>query len=895
MSSQEPAIPEEAVDGAIGVDDGGREAGDIELAIFRRIRSLSNISGKRMIANSGGNGYRRYLADPLSMFSQEEADNTQPPKPPSVGSSKGDDDDDEDDNFEDDAESGPGHSFSHGVAWRDAMVQACADLLGKSLDELEREFTNSKTATEASSTVFSCETQSFEPMPRDVADYAIMSTLKVQDPLSMQNATSWLFNMMDRTGAGYVLREEFIRYAPFIGPVADAAIAGIVFDELVQEQVRRAVENDSNNAPTDRKGKRVKVEKERNSFGKVGEGLRRRKQSAPSKNAEVGSHAPSDDDKEDSSLANDTNVSITTQPGDALARELYPPSIALRYETWRTFFIAIQDKYRCHDDDWSNVKQQLGIDSGERLIKSQGAVDHSDLFPTLGKLYLSERYLIFHAAVGRNHYVARLGAIAEVSSSAIPLMMRDCLKITLESEVQAAMDGVSALLKEEPPESGGGAQNGQEKKEPDAKQEPTLSEHVGVLMRKFSSGRKPLTFSLMEFRETRRRDNWVKIVRELVAAHKLHVQLGFGSSGRAVPSVQSLAVSTSDEISRSEGEANSKVDKKAQEMDKGKVLNYIRSPFRNEPSPPLLVVAAHGNIVRFRALRRVTRKRVSNSLLLFSHPDRNAQLINWYTDSVRAYDNRRGRSWIERALAAIRDNMDINDRMYRVQDDEPFDPAILGDAIGRFAELCSPLARTTQFLSHLFQWRNPPATVLAILVCIGIAAKGLVNYVPAFLLFSQAALVVETKYNWLGLGMGRAESEDAEKRQANVIALVTQVHDTLAAAQNVLSKLNRELGKVQSLFLWGAEEWQCWMAVGFLVFVSLILLIVPTRSLFLGTVFFFFFKHFLPPSNPALRFWQGVPSRVGKQSKLSRKADARRRRRGSTPKATEHLSGQEES
>lgn len=891
MTSQEPATPDEMVDGAIGVDDGGREAGDIELAIFRRIRSLSNVSGKRLIANSGGNGYRRYLADPLSMFSQG-AEDTQPPESPSVGSSKSDDEDDEADTLEEDADSGLEHYVSHGVAWRDAMVQACADLLGKNLEELEREFTSSKAATDASNTAFSCETKSFEPMPRDVADYAIMSTLKVQDALSMQNATSWLFNMMDRTGAGYVLREEFIRYAPFIGPVADAAVAGIVFDELVQEQVRRAAENNDDEVLTDRKGKQTKVESERNSPGETREGLRRRKQSAPRKNAEVGSHAPREDDNENGSLANDSNVSVMTQPGDPSARELYPPAMALRYETWRPFFVAIQDKYRCHDDDWVNVKQQLGIDSGEHLIKSQPAVDHSDLFPTLGKLYLSERYLIFHAAVGRNHYVARLGAIAEVNNSAIPLMMRDCLKITLESEVKVAMDGISALPKEDSSDSKGNAQNGQQKKEPDAKREPTLSEHVGTLMRKFSSGRKPLMFSLMEFRETKRRDNWVKIVREIVAAHKLHVQLGFGSSGRAVPSVQSLQVPSSDEVSHGEGETDSKENKKAQEMNKGRMLNYIRSPFRNEPSPPLLVVAAHGNIVRYRALRRVTRKRVTNSLLLFSHPDRNAQLINWYTDSVRAYDNRRGRSWIERALTAIRDNMDINDRMYRLQDDEPFDPAILGDAIGRFAELCSPVARTMQFLSHLFQWRNPPATILAILVCIGIAAKGLVNYVPAFLLFCQAAWVVETRYNWLGLGMGQAGSEDAETRQANVLALVAQVHDTLAAAQNVLSKLNRELGKVQSLCLWGTEEWQSWVAVGFLMFVSLILLIVPTRTLFLGTVFFLFFKHFLPPSNPALRFWQGIPSRVVKQTKLSRKAEARRRRRGSTPRASQHLSNQ---
>lgn len=773
---------------------------------------------------------------------------------------------------------------SHGIAWRDAMVQACADLLGKSLHELRADYAAATAAAAASNTAFASEARSFEPTPRDLADYAIMTTLKVQDALAMQNATSWLFNMMDRTGAGYVLRDEFVRYAPFIGPVADAAVAGLVFDELVREQARRAAEDDEGTAAQAPKqrggqrffgGKRKDVPKKNDRVSR--DGLRRRHTlSTPGaqSSADTASRASVDgaDDGDNRSVSTNGTVSAGTHSTEHPSRDLYPPAIALRYETWRPFFVAIQEKHHYKDGDWSNVKQQLGIDAGEVLIKSQGALDHSDVFPTLGKLYLSQRYLIFFAAVGRNHYVARLGAIAEVSTAAIPIMMRDCIQVLLESEKQAALDGVSASApsKGEHAEPGSTSQNGRRGHEADIRQEPTLSQHVGKLMKQYTAGRKPLLFSLLEFREQKRRDNWLHLVMEIVAAHKLHVQLGFGSSGRAVPSVQVQEPDEEEISSHSEKDpGQDNISRKTSEI---RILNYQRSPFRNEPSPPLLAVAAHANIVRYRALRRVTKKRVSSSLLLFSHAERNAQLVNWYTDSVRSYGNQSGRTWIERALAAIRENMDTNERIYRVQDDEPFDVGRLGDAIGRFAELCSPLVRVIQFFNHLFQWRNPPATVLAILVCIFIAANGLVHYVPACLFFIQAAWVVETKFNWLGLGMGRTESEDAERRQANVLALVAQVHDTLAAAQNVLTRLNREIGKVQLLFLWGSEEWQSWVAVGALCGIGLILLVVPSQTLFLFFFFFMFFKHFLPPTNPGQKYWQTIPSRIEVRPRISGKA-----------------------
>lgn len=899
-----PSEPDGMVDGATGQNDGGREAGDVELAIFRRIRSLSgSTSGltRRRLLPSAGESFHRYFADPLSMFSAEErnADQSQTPDSSNSGTSTGnsaipdgessvEDHSEPTEELRDDAGESLQHYVSYGVAWRDAMVQACADLLGKSLEELQRDYNAVSAAAASSNTAFSPEARSFEPTPRDLADYAIMTTLKVQDAFAMQNATSWLFNMMDRTGAGYVLRDEFVRYAPFIGPVADAAVAGLVFDELVLEQARRAAEDASAAREEDvRQGpnlhggnRREKIDYARKRARSTVEGLRRRRPSFPGA-GDGGSEVcgPSGDGIEDSdNISVSTNGTFSNGSGvhDA-PRDLYPPAVALRYDTWRPFFLAIQEKHHYIDVDWVQVKQQLGIDPGELLIKSQGALDHSDVFPTLGKLYLSQRYLIFYAAVGRNHYVARLGAVAEVSTMAIPIMMRDCIKVVLESETQAAMDGVSAPPKKESVETGSTSKKGPHGRETDIRQEPTLSQHVGKLMRQYTAGRKPLLFSLLEFREQKFRDNWVNLTMEMVAAHKLHVQLGFGSSGRAVPSIEVSQSKNPDHSSAMEGV--SEEDEVSPETSEIRTLNYACSPFRNEPSPPLLAVAAHANIVRYRSLRRVTRRRVSHSLLLFSHAERNSRLVNWYTDSVRAFQNQSSRTWIERALSAIRENMDTNDRIYQVQDDEPFDVKRLGDAIGRFAELCSPLVRVIQFFNHLFQWRNPPATVLAMLVCIFIAGNGLVHYVPASLVFFQAAWIVETKYNWLGLGMGRTGLEDAERRQANVLALVAQVHDTLAAAQNVLGRMNRELGRVQLLFLWGSEEWQSWAAVGVLCIAGFVLLIVPSRTLFLFFFFFMFFKHFLPPTNPGLKYWQAIPSRIEDQSKRASKASISRKRK----------------
>ncbi|CAN8072245.1 unnamed protein product [Agarophyton chilense] len=852
------------VDGVTGVHDGGREEGDVELAIVRRIRN--NFSGNSLknaaMRLRGPTSLATTFQDPLSMFREsidedsietntdnsEESSNHDPSSESLAPRGTADAKDD----------SAPFSGVSTGSAWRDAVVKACADLLGKSMEQLQIEYHASTKAPNPSSAAFA---SGFEPTPRDLADYVIMSTLRAQDTLAMQNATSWLFNLMDKTGSGFVLREEFMKYTPFIGPVADAAVAGSIFDELIKDQVRRAPElgDEADKKPfsvrreRSQEGRKDKVIFRSELVGRSGARWRR-PSPAPVRRAREKAG------KELRRLSSDTHRSELRVAGESTSSspsaELYPLDLALRFDTWKRFFEAIQDKYACHDDDWLRVKSELGIDPGELLIKSQGALDHSDLFPTLGKLYLSQRYIVFMAAVGKNHYVVRLGTVAAIEKGSIPFMMRDSIEIKLETETRAARDGLLTLV--ETPERGT-ADNPYTSA--DDHEEETLSQYVGKLTRQFMSNKKPLVFSLLEFRETRKRDNWIRLILEMVAAHKLHIHLGFGSTGRAVPSIPQDDSATKNGEINEEGPSNGGGD--ASEPPKSGPPNYLRSPFRHEPSPPLFAVAAHANIVRYRALRRVTEKRASDSLMVFSRPDQKHQLINWYTESVRAHERQSGRTWIGRALAAIRENMEANDCLYQAQDAEPFDAGRLGDAIGRFAELCSPLARVVQSLNYLFQWRNPPATILAILVCVTIAAKGLVNFVPAALFFIQAAWVVETKYNWLGLGMGRPEKEDARRRRANVLEMVAQMHDVLMAAQNVLNSLNRELGKVQALFLWSGEDWQSWVVVLALCFSGFVLLIVPGRTLLFLLFFMLFFRHFLPPSNPWLTFWQTIPSRIG--------------------------------
>lgn len=761
--------------------------------------------------------------------------------------------------------------------WRDMMADACANLVSKSIHELEMDYNRLGGPG------------SGDLAPRDFTDYAIMSTLQSYDTFAIHNAPSWLFNTMDRSGSGHVLRDEFVKYTPFMAPVADAAVARSIFEELIRAQVAAHVQEEA-----DLRAEELEREKHESHgfrfpwFPNPEHNRPKRRQRPPLpervRSAATSSRTP-------------MGVDSQGRPPESAPADLYPISVALRYPTWKAYFDKIQQLSKADDEDWDHVRYELGLDPTERLITSEGAVDHSDILPTLGKLYLSQRYLVFFAAVGRNHYVARLGSVLEVGQRSMPLLMRDCFTVKLSSETQAAMDGLSA-----PATTDGGALNkpdngtdGQGRPDshstteggasgkrnnggpPWAGPETPTPTHVKNLMRQFSGGGKPLVFSLIELRDTRRRDNWMAIIRELAQAHRLHVTLGFGSSGRVVPRLYSGEISAQGSSNpggiteigqglRADNDSGDNISSNGDSPRKQDYMVYLMSPFRNEAPPPLLAVAAHANVLRYLALKSVKGARNPSALLVFSHAERSTRAVNWYVDSVRAHDDRAGRSWIERAMGAIRENMELNKRVYNVQDDEPFDVARLGEGIGRLAELCTPLARAWQFYTHLVQWRNPPATVLALLFCLYVVYMGWVQYIPAMALFSQSALIVVTKTGAFGLDKwmwGGGRPEDAEERQANVLELVSQVHDTLCAAQNVIRNINLTLGKVQALCLWGTGEmWQSWIAVGVITLVGGVLFFVEARLIFAIVVFMAFAKHFLPPNNVALKYWSRIPTRV---------------------------------
>jgi hypothetical protein len=309
----------------------------------------------------------------------------------------------------------------------------------------------------------------------------------------------------------------------------------------------------------------------------------------------------------------------------------------------------------------------------------------------------------------------------------------------------------------------------------------------------------------------------------------------------------------------------------------GRYLAYLMSPFRNEPPPPLLAVAAHANVVRYRSLKIVSGACNPVSVLVFSHADRCTASVNWYVESVRMHDNRSGRSWIERAMDAIRENMAINKRVYVADDDEPFDVARLGEGIGRLAELCTPVMRLAQFVTHILQWRNPPATVLALVTCFYFVYEDWVQYIPTLMMLFVAGLIVATRSEMFGLEgwmWGGGRPEDSRQRQANVLEMVASVHDTLRAAQNVIKRLNDLLGKVQALCMWGTgAEWQSWVSVGAVVGLGGLMLFANARALFCIAVVLTFSRHFAPPRTPPERFWASVPTRLVPDGGMEKKTN----------------------
>uniref|UniRef100_A0A7S1XEX1 GRAM domain-containing protein n=1 Tax=Compsopogon caeruleus TaxID=31354 RepID=A0A7S1XEX1_9RHOD len=660
------------------------------------------------------------------------------------------------------------------------MIGVCAKIQGKSLEVLKEEFDEDISLNSVRGGMFSVLPE--DRRPRDFPDFVIMTTLQARDSFNVQNARSWMFNVMDRTGEGTVLREEFVRYASLMQPVADPAVADLVFRELVNPKFSGGA-----------------------SVVKAAEAV---VEDLPSTKSAGFDEDPSRKSSETISHASE-NKPIFVE---------VPSSMSIIYETWKNFVDKLKKIYNRVDAEWETAKELLGLDPVEPLIKGHGAIDHSDTIPVPGRLFLSERYLVFLASMGSKHYVIRLGVISGVERYSLPVMLRDCVKISIEPETRSALKGekISSV--------------------PTTSSVPTnsLGHTAANAVRLCSISGAPLIFSFHEFRSSLKRDMWIAYLDEMVAAHRLHAKFGFGSKGRA-PSGTCEWPATAQ-----------------------------NSPFRQDPSPPLFAVGAAVNILRTRSLKTATGRR-SFKLLLFSHPDTNRDAVKWYVDSIQAFDGHERRSWVTRAIDSIAENMEINSRIYDVNEEEPFDVAKLGEGIARFYDLCRPMIWIYYEYERLMQWRNPPATILAAIVCFFIAKNNMTHLIPSFFMLAYAGVILAVRVRLVGFKGtdAAAAAASADARSQGMFELMTQVHDALHSAQNTFVRLNKQFGKLETLHLWGIP-WMSWAYLIFVLSIALTMAIIPLRLLFIVFCLDAFTRHFRYPDGAANRFWENIPSNMAK-------------------------------
>ena len=715
--------------------------------------------------------------------------------------------------------------------WNNQIIESCAHFLRKSVSELNDEYQDKFIS---SNNAF--PDHSAELLPRDFADFVIISALKANLSLKKKNLCAWYFNLMDRNGSGYVQKEEFVRYSPYMSPVSDGAMSGTIFSILLATQEQsdhnsaRQCLNSQNCEPV--------------TTGSSSEQLCGTDSSPLEHTTNVMLHTRRRKILRRNNGGNDSSSCEGSPKSATVAYNLLPSGNALLFETWQKYYESVLENYAIDDPEWSKVKEEVGIDPDEVLIKSENAVAHVDFLPSLGKIYLSQRYLIFHAAIGINHYVARLGAVIDVRKSSIPFLLRDVFEVFLASETQAAIQGITSSNYVTPRES-------------HRKRKQSIPEHIEKIMKKFTSGVKPLVLSLLEVGDSAKRDEWVTIIQEIVCGHELHRRMGFGNSGRVSFAFQHR-LETEDEISIEARRAELARSRQR----RSKSIDDVYSPFLNEPLTPLLVIAAHVNVARYKSFECELVRSNPHRLLIFSHPQLHKSKIKWFVDSVQKHDGWTERSWIKRVLSSVRENIDTNERLYNAHDFEPVSIPVLTTNIGRLAELCSPLANFVQNCNYLFQWRNPSATILAILSCIFISTRELIVYIPSMVVFSLILCVIETRFSIIGLYEQGSSAEEAREQRENVFQMVAQVQDALQAAQNVILYVNKHLGKVQTLFLWRCDYRKSWIALMFLAATTVVLSMFSAKLLFMTCVFFMFGKHFLPPSNPVLRFWESVPSNL---------------------------------
>jgi len=644
--------------------------------------------------------------------------------------------------------------------------------------------------------------------------------------LKMKNGRSWMFNLMDRSGIGAVYKEEFIRYVGLASEIADPIVAEDIYFHLMSLQKQRDRE-------------------ERQKNGKQ--------------------------DVEESAIDADEDAGIL-------------------YDTWKLFLDQFRHVFKDrNEDEWTKVKKKLGIDSSECLVQTESALDHSEVLPTPGVLYLSHRYLVFFASMGVRHWVIRLECVASVSKSSLPVLMRDCLQVHLEPEYKTALRGIYSRKSEvniaEHSLSGAGQgtgsaggnesdSSGGESPEDGIVFDPELAQAAIDVGRQFSNSAHPLVFSFMELNESKRRDQWLYSVQEMSAAYNVHNSVGFKE--KAAGRVRSYSefglrvklVVCMDWVDR---------------ISSSRAIE-LESPFRNDPRVPLLALIAAMNVMRSQVLKEVTKRDAISSLFIFS---RCAGLISterasseaqdarrWYLDTVRTIRKQTTveSSWMERTVQAIQKNIEINNQVYKVEDEEPFDVGKFGEVCGRFWSLIKPGVDLYEAYENLIRWKQPPATVLAIVISLYIYRNNLVSYLPSLVLIVYCAVLLVTRLSLVGMDLffnNEAVQLAAFSRAREVensesyIKMVTNVHAALQGVQNVISSWNRILGKIESLNHW-AMPWMSWVLCGALVLGSFVVALIPMRHLFLLMMLENFTRHFRFPGGDT--FWEAIPIDMAKES-----------------------------
>ncbi|KAK4538320.1 hypothetical protein CDCA_CDCA17G4345 [Cyanidium caldarium] len=694
--------------------------------------------------------------------------------------------------------------------WRDAIATACADMLHVTLDDLRRRHERYRSerqgkAPGAADRSFAIDEGDLGARaPRDFADYVIMKTLRAHDVFSMQNARSWTFNLMDRTGDGRAYRPEFVRYAPLMPPIADGAIAELEFEVLAGRAHRQSDCNEE---------------------------------------------AQNGDQQGDA---------------DGSSRGVRPVDAAepfIGFETWDSFLAALVKILTKPKPEWTEAKKLLQVEPGELLVKSHTAIDHSGMFPIPGKLFLSERYLAFIAALGRSHFLLPLELVRGISTTELPIIRRDCLVVTFEPPSRKDFAADTPVIRFAP-------STGAERR---------------------------LLFSFSEFRYATQRDAWHAYVSEMAASFwcaRRNNLIADGVARMAMRLPRELSETSSAAIAdaASMRPAAAELPKSAMRAASGNTVERsetadvteVASLYYADLPPPVLARVARMNIIRSRALKRVNQGALPTRLLVFA-PDwrlessdtggatsddgevlrRKHEALSKYVAAAKQIADGERRSWLSRAVQRVNVNLEVNRRRREAErEDEPLDISLLSRNIALFIELLAPFVVLFQGLQYVVQWVQPVLSAIVLVALLVMVAMNWVKYLFPVALATYAVFLLLIRVQLAGPAASDQAVATASERTTS-FSLIMRVHNGLRVTQSALQAMNYHLAKVESLHLWRAPH-LTWRYLAALALVVAVTAVVPFRWLFgLLVVYCFTLQFRNPDARDFVDEWyEAIPGRA---------------------------------